>query len=83
MLLLRVRISNVKKNLYALVIDDEPQVSDFVTQALRTEGWNVSEARSAEQAFEMLSEQKWLLVFCDVMPGGSGNSQSLDDRRFD
>ncbi len=71
MLLLSVIISNVKKDLYALVIDDEPQVSDFVAQVLRAEGWSVSEARTAEQAFEMLSEKKWLLIFCDVVLGGT------------
>jgi len=73
-------LTNVKKDLYALVIDDEPLVSDFVTQVLRSEGWNVSEARTAEQAFEMLSEQKWLLVFCDVVLGGTDGYEVL--RRF-
>jgi DNA-binding NtrC family response regulator len=82
-------LTNVKKDLYALVIDDEQQVSDFVTQVLRTEGWNVSEARSAEQAFEMLSEKKWLLVFCDVVLGGTDGyavlrrfSEKLSEARF-
>ncbi len=85
----RVIVSNVKKDLYALVIDDEPQVSGFVTQVLRDEGWNVSEARTAEQAFEMLPEKKWLLVFCDVVLGGTDGyavlrrfSEKLSDTRF-
>jgi len=89
MLLLRVMISNVKKDLYALVIDDEPQVSDFVAQILRIEGWNVSETRTAEQAFEMLPEKKWLLVFCDVVLGGADGyavlrqfSEKLSEARF-
>ena len=73
-------LTNVKKDLYALVIDDEPQVSGFVTEVLRSEGWNVCEARNAEQAFEMLSEQKWLLVFCDVALGGTDGYEVL--RRF-
>ena len=60
-----------KKDLYALVIDDEPQVSGFISQALRAEGWSVCEARTAEEAFEKLTEQKWLLVFCDVILGGT------------
>ena len=51
------------------MIDDEPQVSGFIAQGLRIEGWNVSEIRSVEQVFEMLSEGKWLLVFCDVVLG--------------
>ncbi len=51
------RQTNVKRDLYVLVIDDDPQVSGFVTEVLRSEGWNVSEAGTAEQAFEMLSER--------------------------
>lgn len=38
----------------ALVIDDEAQVRGFVGTVLADEGWTVSEAESAEQAFEML-----------------------------
>ena len=64
-------LTDVKKDLYALVIDDEPIVSGFVAQILRAKGWNVSEARTADQAFDMLSEQKWLLIFCDVVLGGT------------
>ena len=78
-----------KKDLHALVIDDEPQISEFVAQVLRAGGWNVSEARTAEQAFEMLSEKKWLLVFCDVVLGGTDGyavlsrfSEKLSGARF-
>lgn len=73
-------MTDVKNDLYALVIDDEPHVSGFVSQVLQTEGWTVSEARTAEQAFEMLPEKKWLLVFCDVMLGGTDGYAVL--RRF-
>ena len=69
-----------KTPLYALVIDDEPQVSGFVAQVLESEGWTVSRAGSSAQAFEMLSGQKWLLVFCDVMLGGANGYDVL--RRF-
>jgi DNA-binding NtrC family response regulator len=62
---------NVKQELNALVIDDEPQVSSFVAKILRSGGWNVSEARTAEQAFVLLSESQWQLVFCDVVLGGT------------
>ncbi|HLM59725.1 MAG TPA: sigma-54 dependent transcriptional regulator [Pyrinomonadaceae bacterium] len=72
--------TNGKKDLYALVIDDEPRVSGFISEVLRTEGWNVSEARTAEQAFELLTEKKWLLVFCDVVLGGTDGYAVL--RRF-
>jgi DNA-binding NtrC family response regulator len=64
----------------ALVIDDDSQVRRFVTTILRGEGWNVREAESAERAFEMLPEQDWALVFCDVVLGGENGFAVL--RRF-
>jgi DNA-binding response OmpR family regulator len=57
--------------MYALVIDDEAQLRGFVGAVLRNEGWEVCEAESAEQAFEMLRDQDWAVVFCDVMMGGA------------
>ncbi|HEX8708240.1 MAG TPA: sigma-54 dependent transcriptional regulator [Pyrinomonadaceae bacterium] len=53
----------------ALVIDDEDLIRDNVAEALRSEGWDVGEAESAERAFEMLEEDRWALVFCDVKLG--------------
>ena len=70
----------VKNPLHALVIDDEPQVSSFVAQVLNAEGWQVSEARTAEQAFDMLEDRAWSLVFCDVVLGGTDGYAVL--RRF-
>lgn len=70
----------MKRNLPALVIDDELQVSSFIARLLSGDGWLVSEANSAEQAFEMLSEQDWVLVFCDVMLGETDGYAVL--RRF-
>jgi DNA-binding NtrC family response regulator len=64
----------------ALVIDDESQVRAFITTILRGEGWDVWEAASAERAFEMLPEQRWSLVFCDVVLGGENGFAVL--RRF-
>src|SRR5437870_4049310 len=59
------------ENLQALVIDDEAHVRDFVSTVLRNEGWSVTESASAEEAFEMLNEADWSVVFCDVMLGGA------------
>ncbi len=70
----------MKQPLQALVIDDEPLISNFIAKILKTDGWSVSKARTAEQAFEMLSEQQWLLVFCDVMLGETDGYAVL--RRF-
>jgi DNA-binding NtrC family response regulator len=64
----------------ALVIDDEAQVRHFVATVLRDEGWEVSEAESAEAAFEMLREREWAVVFCDVMMGGANGFSVL--KRF-
>ena len=61
----------MKQELQALVIDDEPQVSSFVAEVLRMNGWQATEARSAEQVFEMIDERDWLLIFCDVVLGGA------------
>lgn len=66
--------------LTALVIDDEQQVRDFVCTVLEGDGWLVSRAASAEEAFEMLDEGKWAVVFCDVMLGGADGFAVL--RRF-
>jgi DNA-binding NtrC family response regulator len=64
----------------ALVVDDEPAVRDFVTEVLRADGWETSEAETAERAFEMLRDDRWSLVFCDVMLGGADGFSVL--RRF-
>jgi DNA-binding NtrC family response regulator len=66
--------------LHALVIDDEPQVLAFVCAALRADGWEVTGAASAEEAFEILDQQNWAVVFCDVMLGGADGFTVL--RRF-
>lgn len=71
------------------MIDDEPLVGNFVANILTANGWSVSEARSAEQALEMLSTQKWSLVFCDVVLDGADGytvlrqfSEKQADARF-
>jgi two-component system, NtrC family, response regulator AtoC len=68
------------RTLHALVIDDEQLVRDFVCTVLENDGWEVSRASSAEDAFEMLREEKWPIVFCDVMLGGADGFAVL--RRF-
>jgi len=70
----------MERTLYALVIDDEETVRDFVCAALENDGWQVSRATSAEEAFEMLTQEKWSIVFCDVRLGGADGFAVL--RRF-
>lgn len=67
----------------ALVVDDEAPIRDTVAEVLRADGWTVSEADSAERAFEMLREDDWALVFCDVKLGGDGGHDGFSVlRRF-
>src|SRR4030095_1733196 len=47
---------------------------------LRDEGWTVSDAASAEEAFDMLHEKDWTVVFCDVVLGGADGFSVL--KRF-
>src|SRR5687768_5297680 len=69
--------SGTEGNLAALVIDDEHQVREFVSDVLRAEGWNVSQSPSAEDAFQHLSEASWSVVFCDVKLGGANRYSVL------
>src|SRR5436305_1790017 len=72
---------NMKQTqLHALIIDDEAQVRSFIGLVLSSEGWEVSEAESAEHAFEMLHTQDWSLVLCDVLLGGESGFSVL--KRF-
>ena len=64
----------------ALVIDDEPQVREFVSTILTNDGWQVAQSESAEEAFNMLNDEAWSVVFCDVMLGGADGYSVL--RRF-
>jgi two-component system, NtrC family, response regulator AtoC len=68
------------RKLHALVIDDEPAITALVGTILREEGWEVTEAGSAEKAFEMLRAQDWAVVVCDVQLGGADGFSVL--RRF-
>jgi DNA-binding NtrC family response regulator len=64
----------------ALVIDDDPQMRKFISEVLRDEGWELTEAASAEQAFELICEREWSVVFCDVILGGADGFSVL--KRF-
>jgi len=52
--------------LKALVVDDDVLVRSNVAEVLSDDGWEVSEAGSAEAALELLHHDCWTLVFCDV-----------------
>jgi len=52
--------------LKALVVDDHDLIRSNVAETLRNDGWDVCEAKSAEEAFKMLHRDRWSLFFCDV-----------------
>src|SRR5205807_3478613 len=59
----------------ALVVDDNHLIRSNVAEVLRDDGWEVSEADSAEQAFELLQRDCWSLVFCDVRLSDKNNEE--------
>src|ERR1044071_10307843 len=70
-------------NMKALVVDDNDLIRSNVAEVLREDGWEVSEAESAEAAFEMLNRDGWALVFCDVKLSDTNSGEGYDVlRRF-
>ncbi|HEY7306580.1 MAG TPA: response regulator transcription factor [Bryobacteraceae bacterium] len=56
-----------------LVVDDEPQIRRVLKTALTAAGYFVADAKSAEECFAKLREDRFDLVLLDVnMPGMSG-----------
>jgi two-component system KDP operon response regulator KdpE len=51
-------------------VDNNPQIRWVVRNALRSHGYSVSEARSGEEAFEMLQGEKYDLVLLDMHTPG-------------
>src|SRR5438874_13786741 len=52
-------------NMKALVVDDDDLIRSNVAEVLSNEGWEVSEAGSAEQALELLHRDNWSIWFLD------------------
>jgi two-component system KDP operon response regulator KdpE len=56
-----------------LVVDDEPQIRRIMRATLVSEGYEVSDARSGDEALELFHADKYDLVLLDMnMPGISG-----------
>jgi two-component system, OmpR family, KDP operon response regulator KdpE len=65
-----------------LIVDDEPQIRRVLKSALTAEGYLVADAKSAEECFTKLREDRFDLVLLDVnMPGTSGLEACQDIRR--
>src|SRR5262245_4716254 len=67
----------------ALVVDDDDLIRSNVAEVLSNEGWEVTEAESAERALELLHRDPWSLVFCDVRLSAKNNHEGYEVlRRF-
>jgi DNA-binding NtrC family response regulator len=62
----------------ALVVDDDDLIRSNVAEVLNSEGWEVTEAASAERALELLSNDEWSLVFCDVRLSAKNDYEGYD-----
>jgi len=65
-----------------LVVDDEPDVRQLVTQVLRS-NWNVLEARDGVAALSMIHEHKPDVVLTDMMMPGMDGASLLREVRAD
>ncbi len=58
---------------HILVVDDEPQIRRVMRTTLVAQGYEVSDARTGDDALELIRSEKYDLVLLDVnMPGISG-----------
>jgi two-component system response regulator AtoC len=60
-----------------LVVDDETYVRDLVSKAMFEQGCKVWTAASGEEALELVAEQDFDLIFCDVVMGGMNGLEVL------
>jgi two-component system, OmpR family, KDP operon response regulator KdpE len=58
---------------HILVVDDEPQIRRVMRTTLVAQGYEVSDARTGDDALELIRSEKYDLILLDVnMPGISG-----------
>lgn len=59
--------------LACLVVEDEPEVGELIAEVLKRDGFNVTLARSGEQALAALARQTFALILSDLkMPNMDG-----------
>jgi two-component system KDP operon response regulator KdpE len=65
-----------------LIVDDEPQIRRVLKTTLSPEGYLTVEAKSAEEAFNKVREERFDLILLDVnMPGMNGLEACAELRR--
>jgi two-component system, NtrC family, response regulator AtoC len=66
------------RKMKALVVDDDDLIRSNVAEVLSNEGWEVTEAETAERALELLQRDVWSLVFCDVRLSAKNDHEGYD-----
>ena len=65
-----------------LVIEDEPQISDFIKRGLRREGYNVIAAADGETGLELAFAELPDVIILDIMlPGIDGLTVCRQNQR--
>lgn len=68
----------------ALVVDDDEVIRDLLSRILDRNGWKAVAAESGRAALESLNEQRFDLIFLDlVMPGLTGADTFREIRKVD
>ena len=65
-----------------LIVDDDPSICEILEYNLKSEGYEVLVANSADEALKILSE-KTQLILLDVMMGGMSGFKLLEKLRAD
>ncbi len=68
----------------ALVVDDSSNIRELLARALASYGWRSAVAQGGEAALEQLQEQRFDLIFLDLlMPGMTGAEVFREIRKVD
>ncbi len=61
------------ENVRILIVDDEWYISELVSRWLEAEGYSYTTASSAEDAWALIEQEKFMVIISDInMPGKSG-----------
>ena len=61
----------------ALVVDDEPQIRELLTRALRSLNWQAIAVESGEAVLEVLETRSFDLIFLDLAMSGMNGAQTF------
>ncbi len=70
-------MANENKTIRLMLVDDETEFRDAAGQALRRQGFQVSEAGSGEHALELLPQDRPDLIILDLKMGGMDGIEAL------